>query len=261
MMDGEIVQINNLTSSNIGDLNPFRYRSYYYGQETGYYYLNSRYYDSNVGRFINSDEISNLGVNNDVQSLNVYAYCANNPIHRYDEAGDVWDVILFGAIVGFGSQIITNALEGEPWYKDVVGATVGGAVSTFAGGLGGIMFGNAVSVSLNYMEARICGREYSDTEAATELVSNMFLDVGVGMVTGTIIDVDTNAVSFLSPDNARFGNKFKKSLKCKNAINYVETVIDYSATIVDFAAKEVVNITLQKAQEKIQGLFNKRLFG
>ena len=89
---------------------------------------------------------------------------------------------------------------------------MGGAVSAFAGGLGGIMFGNAVSVSLNYMEARICGRSYSDKDVALKLLDNILLEVGVGMVTGTIIDVDTNAVSLLSPDNARFGNKFKKSL-------------------------------------------------
>ena len=131
-IDGELVAsysydgwgncvVNNLTTSNIGDLNLFRYRSYYYDTETGYYYLNSRYYDSSVGRFINSDEISNLGVNNDVQSLNVYVYCANNPIYRYDIQGDFWGTCVitstvFGAMVGFGSQVVANVLADDPWY-------------------------------------------------------------------------------------------------------------------------------------------------
>ncbi len=48
--------------ASLGALNPFRYRGYIYDEETGFYYLNSRYYDPETGRFINADDVSYLGV-------------------------------------------------------------------------------------------------------------------------------------------------------------------------------------------------------
>ena len=64
---GKIVKINGMdpeevAESSIAKINPFRYRGYYYDTETGLYYLNSRYYDANTGRFINADGQLNEGV-------------------------------------------------------------------------------------------------------------------------------------------------------------------------------------------------------
>ena len=70
--------------------NPFRYRGYYYDSETGFYYLQSRYYDPQTCRFINADDTSNLAANGDVVSFNLFAYCGNNPIMGYDPTGE-WD--------------------------------------------------------------------------------------------------------------------------------------------------------------------------
>ena len=66
--------------------NPFRYRGYYYDQDLKLYYLNTRYYDSNTGRFINADEVMS-GVNGSLQGFNLYVYCFNNPIMMYDNSG------------------------------------------------------------------------------------------------------------------------------------------------------------------------------
>ena len=52
--------------------------------ETGWYYLQSRYYDPAVGRFISPDDVSLLGANGDLPSCNLYAYCSNNPVNFYD---------------------------------------------------------------------------------------------------------------------------------------------------------------------------------
>lgn len=71
-----------LNNKFIAELNPFRYRSYYYDTETGLYYLNSRYYDSETGRFINTDDISILVEGKEFHNgLKLYAYCNNNPIY------------------------------------------------------------------------------------------------------------------------------------------------------------------------------------
>ena len=77
----------NTNASFIGNINPFRYRGYYYDTDTGFYYLNSRYYDPQVKRFINADDIYYLGANNDLQSYNLYAYCSNNPVIYVDYSG------------------------------------------------------------------------------------------------------------------------------------------------------------------------------
>jgi len=65
--------------------NPFRYRGYYYDVETGLYYLNSRYYDPQVGRFINADSYVSTGQG--LLGNNMFTYCGNNPINRVDPYG------------------------------------------------------------------------------------------------------------------------------------------------------------------------------
>lgn len=70
---------NDLTdSSHIGNRNPFRYRGYFYDVETGLYYLQTRYYDPEIGRFLNMDDISYADPEQ-FHGLNLYAYCGNNP--------------------------------------------------------------------------------------------------------------------------------------------------------------------------------------
>ena len=75
------------SSGSIGQINPIRYRGYYYDTETGFYYLQSRYYDPTIKRFISADDVSYLGANGDFVSLNLYAYCGNNPVMGSDPLG------------------------------------------------------------------------------------------------------------------------------------------------------------------------------
>lgn len=72
--------------------NPFRYRGYYYDSELGFYYLNSRYYDPAVGRFINADVFVSIGQG--ILGNNMFAYCRNNPVYRKDISGTT-DVEIF----------------------------------------------------------------------------------------------------------------------------------------------------------------------
>ena len=78
-----------LTSTgDLAEVNPLRYRGYFYDTETSLYYLKSRYYDPEVSRFINPDAFVSSGTS--VASYNMMVYCDNNPINRIDPAGMFW---------------------------------------------------------------------------------------------------------------------------------------------------------------------------
>ena len=72
----------------IGNYNSLRYRGYYYDNETGLYYLNSRYYDPAMRRFVNADGYVSTG--QDETGYNMFAYCGNNPVNRVDPNGQFW---------------------------------------------------------------------------------------------------------------------------------------------------------------------------
>jgi len=101
----------NSNGATIAEINPFRYRGYYYDSETGLYYLQSRYYDPAMGRFINADIINYISPL-DINGNNLYSYCFNNPIAYYDPTGHFpWLLFLLGAAVGFGATAYAD-------YKD-----------------------------------------------------------------------------------------------------------------------------------------------
>ena len=83
---GNILSITDNSINNIGEINPFRYRSYYYDIETNLYYLNSRYYNPETGRFLNADGI--ISSNEDIISSNLFQYASNNFINNVDISGN-----------------------------------------------------------------------------------------------------------------------------------------------------------------------------
>ena len=141
--------------------NPFRYRSYYYDTETGLYYLNSRYYDAEIGRFVNIDDISIINESKNIlNGLNLFIYCNDNPVMLTDISGrgwwsnlwngiknffaNTWDVIVGGiasvALVAAGLAV--TIFTGGSLYS--LGATlIGAGVGGFIGGLTNKLNGNS----------------------------------------------------------------------------------------------------------------------
>ena len=114
---------NNITSStNIGIINPYRYRSYRYDTETGLYYLQSRYYNSEWGRFINFDNYG--GQVGELLSHNGYIYCNNNPVNMIDEDGN-----FAISLAAFVATVIT-AFKAVVYTVVTAAAIVGTAVAT-----------------------------------------------------------------------------------------------------------------------------------
>ena len=87
--------------------NAFTYRGYYYDAELDMYYLQSRYYDSNIGRFINADS----QINSDLLGCNMFAYCASNPVMGFDPTGNwSWGKFFSGAnLIAIGVSAIAVA--------------------------------------------------------------------------------------------------------------------------------------------------------
>ena len=93
----------------IAKLNPFRYRSYFYDEETGFYNLNARYYDPVVRRFINPDDVEYIGSKGSAASYNIFAYCENNPVMNSDPSGNVFT---------FNSNLVVSGnFESSPLYS------------------------------------------------------------------------------------------------------------------------------------------------
>ncbi|NFF62182.1 RHS repeat-associated core domain-containing protein [Clostridium botulinum] len=114
----------------VGYKNPYRYRGYRYDTETGLYYLNSRYYNSEWGRFVNAD--SEGGKVGELLSHNVFNYCSNNPIVRTDHSGCAWWIVgaAAGAVVGgVVGGIYSYCKTGRVNWRYVAGGAVVGALA------------------------------------------------------------------------------------------------------------------------------------
>jgi len=119
-------------------LNNLRYRGYYYDSETGFYYLNSRYYDPVTCRFINADSpYITTATPMSLTDKNLFAYCDNNPVMREDNGGYFWDIIFdVVSLVVSVVEVVKNPDDPMAWVglaADVVSlavpfATGGGAV-------------------------------------------------------------------------------------------------------------------------------------
>lgn len=96
--------ITNDTNS-IGYKNPYRYRGYRYDNETDLYYLQSRYYDPEIGRFISADDL--LATSCGVLEHNMYVYCNNNPINQMDSSGDI-SIAIVGLVIGIAALVISS---------------------------------------------------------------------------------------------------------------------------------------------------------
>ena len=96
---------NTITDANhVANINPIRYRGYYYDTETGWYYLQSRYYDPSVKRFINADGI--IGANGNLTGMNLFAYCNNNPVMFKDPSGQELAILTTTGIIILGGLFI-----------------------------------------------------------------------------------------------------------------------------------------------------------
>ncbi len=180
----------------IGNVNPYRYRGYFYDVETGLYYLQTRYYDPSIGRFISQDSIEYADPQS-INGLNLYAYCNNNPVMGYDPDGTINWKKLFGWIVAvyvtavtvIAGVALTVLSFGAASPLLGFGLAVAGAISgmfSFAIGQVAKIAGNVLGFTLSKMS--IGGLEVSKVFSSS-LMAGVFGVGGsfVGGIIGSIV--------------------------------------------------------------------------
>ncbi len=134
------------SNSALGNINPFRYRSYYFDTETKLYFLQTRYYDPEIGRFINIDGIENIDPEN-INGLNLYAYCNNNPVMNIDPEG-TWSWKGFWRVVA-AVAIVVVSVAAIAVTAGVAAGFVAGAVGLSATAVGATVAATSVAVGLS----------------------------------------------------------------------------------------------------------------
>ena len=178
--------------------NPFRYRGYYYDSETGLYYLQSRYYKPQWGRFLNADV--HVNANGDLIGFNMYAYCSNNPVMYTDPTGEsiVLSAIIIGAVIGgiigaafsVGDQYIENNGDWDQinWlmvaYDGGVGAISGAVSATGIGTVGSIIFGTACGFGSSLLRDSLFYKEKSWGEKFADASWNGIMGGIAGFISG-----------------------------------------------------------------------------
>ncbi len=193
----------NADPSFIGNINPIRYKSYLYDSDLGLYYLITRYYDPEIGRFISPDTLKVLDEDYArINGLNLYAYCGNDPVNNEDPEGEFFlftllCVALFGAAAGLAGQAISDVVtnignngfnfkkwQWSPW-QTYVGAAFGGAFNSalalFTSGaslqFSGVITGFASSLMTEFFNS-ISGNGFD--------FANVFLSSAGGALSDTI---------------------------------------------------------------------------
>ncbi len=166
--------------NHIGIKNPFRYRGYYFDTETELYYLQTRYYDPEVGRFISRDSIEYADPET-INGINLYAYCGNNPVSNIDPTGNAWwDVLAWiglGIVIAAAAVLTAGALgaviggiAGGIVYGAAIGSIALSAVGTVGGVVGGMIYDAVVGNSFG-----------------TSIWTGIKVGFGIGAIAGAII--------------------------------------------------------------------------
>ena len=191
---GRIINKVDISGINLSEINPFRYRSYYQDDETQLYWVSSRYYSPELCRWISPDSIEYLDPQS-INGLNLYAYCGNDPINKYDPTGHfaiTLTTLLIGGLIagaigagiGLGTAVYKDVKEDGVWFNgdwtDYFGRTLGGFVAGFGVGICTVLGAGVGAAALGGTTATL----FTSTGLTLSLGSALGIGSGVAFATG-----------------------------------------------------------------------------
>ena len=181
---GRVLSTTGSLASTLGTYNPLRYRGYVYDQETQLYYLQSRYYNPAMGRFINADDTAYLGADGSPQSYNLFVYCGNNPVMHSDPTGRfvitlsaIITAALIGAAVGVTAGAVVGAATAACNDTDIVSGLISGAI-------GGAILGAGAGVGALFLAPIITGGSVTLSIAGSTTALSAGAAIGTGLTIG-----------------------------------------------------------------------------
>ncbi len=250
----------------ISRLNPFRYRSYCYDEETNLYYLNSRYYDPEVCRFINADDISTLDVTQIANNgLNLFAYCLNNPVNETDENGDIPNWLKW-LLFGIGAVLVVAAVA-------VVTVASGGAALGVFGTIAlGAAKGALIGATAGTVIGAVIGGATNDW-SLDGIIDGALMGFGLGAIAGAVIGASISGAQIYKAANmwgsttsrTSFQNMvyhFEKHVLREKHMYLGRNVIEYTKNAINFynANSQFMKLT-SSGNYIIRTLFNGKQVG
>lgn len=238
------------SSTDLCSINPLRYRGYIYDGATGLYYLQSRYYDPEIGRFISADAYVSTGQG--ILGDNMYTYCGNNPCMHTDPTGEFFFTAL-GAAVGFVAGAITATLTGqsEKALEIACESAIGGAIAGAGIDVGLLLigsFGTALPVvtmaAVTAFAAGGIGNAFttyanSDGTATDEQLTTSFILGGIGNVISLATGggaVAPNVEQLMIAGMNQFQNNFKIGFGIALCTSFATTIATDSYTFSDLVS-------------------------
>ncbi|MGN0532110.1 MAG: RHS repeat domain-containing protein [Eubacterium sp.] len=252
-----------VADTEIAQQNPLRYRGYYYDSETRYYYLQSRYYDPSICRFINADvpEITNITKDIPV-GTNSFTYCNNNSTNNRDITGDIPLIasLIIGAIVGvillYVVDIISNLInKRNMWkrvssYSDYVFAAISGALSMVSIK----KFSSLITASISSITYVCNCIESGKKFDFLSLVVIVLIDLAFGALAGKGVNL-TNKVGIIKTSK----NKLKTLVSPKKIAQYEKKIINAKKDIIKRSIRNAFAAITSKLQEKVRAYFGGKI--
>ena len=228
------------SSGSKAEINPLRYRGYYYDTETGFYYLQSRYYDPVTHRFINADSYSSTGQG--IIGYNMFAYCNNSPVIQADHTGEFGLLTLVSAVVSAAVNVATTYIAAKATGQEytltdaLVSAAIGavnaipgagpftaggisGAYSAYTAVKNGATAGEAAlcfAVSATATTASIGNLANLGTESALRIAATASADLVFGTGYNCIAATTNKAVSVKAEERKASGTQTTSTTRSRN---------------------------------------------
>lgn len=248
---GKVTACYDITDFGLAGKNPIMYRSYYVDLEMGMfiYYLNSRYYIADWGRFASADSYVQTGQG--MLDKNMFAYCENNPVVRIDNNGSSWSVIIIKVGIGVATQyvgdIVGNLANGETGINVILptssfGEYVAAGVTALIPGSGWTdsLTRNIVTEGIKAFETVVSGGKLDVVDSLENLLYGTVIDYGFGIISDKVIEL----INFNIPQNySSYAHKKRSSnpnisqeeiyLSMQRSVRFRKTVSEVFPVVID----------------------------